>query len=240
MAFEITIKDKISAIISIFNSKNLTECTLSISPNKKFSDIKEYVESGKVGTSLVGKISKQTDSGYIYEYEYIFDGKSMSHAGGYRVRINHMGEKVSTLSLFMRYSAATYNTKYRLNSLEKEVPDIPEGEIVDTEVVPSEDYSTKELNELIDVFDKKLTEFGKKATLGGLEELCKIKDAMTDKVNLKPLAERAPFSKAIGNMTTYLDALKMQMGSPLANATQFVGVYLPQIQTALSELAALL
>ena len=99
MAFKITLKDW----ITIFVSKQTTEATLSISPNKKFSDIKEYIESGKFGKSLMGQISRQTDNGLIYRYEYEFhDSKKSS----YRVTVNHMGEKVSKVELYKRCPAA--------------------------------------------------------------------------------------------------------------------------------------
>jgi hypothetical protein len=233
MAFKLTLKDW----ISFFLSKEPTEATLSISPNKKFSGVKGYIEQGKFGKTIAGRITRQTDNGYIYYYEYYMHDKS-----NYRVTINHVGEKVNKIELYMRCPGALPYVKNALNQLEKNVPDIPAGESVDTtvEVAPIEDYSDKELNELVDIFDKKLNSFKKNTALKELEALDRVKNAISEKVNLKPLAERAPFNKAIGNMSTYIDALKMQMSSPLANHMQFANVYIPQIETALSELAALL
>ena len=75
MAFKLTFMEKIGFFLTIFNSKNLTECTLSISPKKKFSDLTDYVEAGKIAKSISGKVTKQTDDGYNYTYEYVFDGK---------------------------------------------------------------------------------------------------------------------------------------------------------------------
>ena len=151
-----------------------------------------------------------------------------------------MEANLDTVELYKYCPAALTLVKSNLNDFEKKVPDIPAGEVVIAEVVPPVDYSVKELNELVDIFDKKLTAFSKNAMASELGELIKIKDCMSDKINLKPLAERAPFTKAIGNLTTYLDALNMQMSSPLANTIQFVSVYVPQMQTAIAELAALL
>ena len=233
MAFKITLKDW----ISIFVSKQHSESTLSIQPNKKFSDVKEYIETGKFGKSILGRVTRQTDDGITYRYEYDCGGDGRNI---YRVTVKHRGEKVDLLELYKRCEAALAISKGNLNDFEKKVPDIPEGEAVVAEVVPTEDYSTKNLNELVDIFDKKFTSFVKTPTLDKVEEICTIKNAMNDQVNLMPLAERAPFAKAIGDMTPYIDALKMQLGSPLANASQFVGVYAPKIQSALSELAALL
>ena len=72
-----------------------------------------------------------------------------------------------------------------------------------------------------------------------LNVLAEIRDAMSGIVDEKPLAERAPFKKTISMITTYIDALKMQMNSALANPTQFVNMYVPQMATSLSELAKL-
>ena len=231
MAFKLTVKDW----ISFFFSKNPTEATLSISPNKKFLDVKAYIEQGKFGKTVAGRITRQTDTGYIYYYEYYMHDKA-----NYRVTINHMGEMVKTIELYMRGPGALAYVKNALNQLEKKLPDIPAGEAVDTTVAPVEDYSGKDLAELVDIFDKKLSAFKKNSTLNELETLDRVKQCMSEQINLKPLAERAPFNKALGNISMYIDALKTQMSSPLANHMQFVGVYLPQIEAALSELASLL
>ena len=233
MAFKLTLKD----YLGMFLSKNITESKLSIAPNKKFSDIKTYVESGKFGSSLAGRVSKQVDNGYVYVYEYIMNNNTREF---YRVTIQHFGEKVTMLEFHRRCAGATGWVKNSLNYFEKKVPNIPAGEKIDEKIQPMEDYSGKSLSELVNVFDKNLTAFSKNATVIKLDELIRIKEAIADKVNQKPIAERAPFNKAIANINTYLEALKMQMNSCIANPTQFVGTYLPQIQTALSELAALL
>ena len=232
MAFKLTLMDR----ISFFLSKNITEATLSISPNKKFSDVKAYIEKGKFGKAAIGgRIVKQTDSGYIYTYEYIWNN-NQNH---YRVTVNHLGEKVTKVELYRRQAAAIAWTKNSLNVFEKKVADIPAGEKVSEEVIPAVDYSAKTLSELVNVFDKELSKFSKDSTLAALDELISIKEAINDKINEKPLAERGAYSKAIGNITTYLDALKMQMNSALSNPTQFVSMYVPQMQSALAELAAL-
>ena len=241
MAFKITFIEKVGALINALNSNaQPTEATFSFQPNSKFSDIKTYVEGLKISKSMTGKVSKQTDSGFLYVFEYIFDGKSMySKFGGYRVNISHVGEKVNSLELYLRQPSAAANCKFMLNKLEEKVPQIPAGEVVSTEVPPKEDYSTKTLAELVNVFDKKLKEFKKDSTMTNLNVLAEIRDAMSGIVDEKPLAERAPFEEPLSKRTTYIDALKMQMSSPLANTTQFVSMYTPQMATSLSELAKL-
>ena len=145
MAFKLTLKDW----ISIFVCKQSSESTLSITPNKKFSDVKEYIEAGKFGKSLVGKITRQTDTGLIYRYEYDCGGLRNT----YRVTVKHRGEKVDSLELYKNCPAALAISKSNLNDFEKKVPDIPEGEAVSAEVVAEEvavleDYAAKNLNEI--------------------------------------------------------------------------------------------
>ena len=229
MAFKITLKDW----INVFFAKNISESTLSIAVNKKFSDVKAYIEAGKFGSSLVGKMTRQTDNGVIYRYEYdIGQGKS------YRVTVEHRGERATKVELFKRCPAALAFSKSNLNDFEKKVADIPEDEVIVETTVPEVDYSAKDLNELVDLFDKNLNSFKKSPTLPNLNELDKIKEAISDKINLKPLAQRGKFNKPLGEISMYIEALKLQMTGP--TATQFVGTYIPKIEAMLAELAALL
>ena len=71
-----------------------------------------------------------------------------------------------------------------------------------------------------------------------LNKLDKIKEAISDKINLKPLAERGKFNKPLSEISMYLEALKPQMSLP--NPAQFVGIYAPKMEAALGELASLL
>lgn len=229
MAFKTTLKDW----ISIFFSKENTESTLSITVNKKFSDVKAYIEGGKFGSSMMGKVTKQTDNGFIYRYEYDFGNRTY-----YRVTVNHVGEKVNSLELYKYCQAALAISKGNLNDFEKKVPDIAVGEVVAEQVLPEIDYSSKELNELVELFDEKLNTFKKNANAQNLSELDKIKEVMNDKINLKPLAQRGAFSKPLGDISMYIEALKMQMNGP--NPAQFVGMYAPKMVASLGEIAALL
>ena len=229
MAFKLTVKDW----ISIFFAKQISESTLSIDVNKKFSDVKAYIEEGKFGKSLIGKMTRQTDDGFIYRYDY-----DLGQGKFYRVTVTHRGERVSRVELFKRCPGALAFTKDNLNHFEKTVADIPAGEVVVEEVKPEVDYSANELNELVDLFDKNLNSFKKNPTTQNLRELDKIKEAMSDKINLKPLAQRGSFNKPLSEITMYIEALKTQMSGP--SPTQFVGMYVPKMEAMLGELAALL
>lgn len=229
MAFKFTLKDW----ISFFLAKNITEATLSIEVNKKFSDVKAYIEGGKFGSSLMGKTTRQTDNGLIYYYEY-----DMGQGKSYRATVNHRGERAARVELFYRAPGALPLVKNCLNNFEKKVEDIPKDEVVSTEVKPEIDYSAKELNELVDLFDKNLMEFKKNSNMQNLNQLDSIKEAMSDKINLKPLAKRGKFNKPLSDISMYIEALKTQMILP--NPAQFVGTYVPMMEAALGEIAGLL
>lgn len=230
MAFN---KDMLMWIIESFITHKKSEITISSTPKKKFSDVAAYIKENKIGKSLAGQTVTNTDNGYIFKYEYNFGGDRKTY---YVVTIQHRGENILSLELNFKCEGAAYTAKDALKRLEKKIPDF-EG--APAEEIPVVDYSSNSLKELVDIFDKKLQVFSKAPSLSTLSELENIKNAMNDKVNEKPLGERATFSKPIGNIAMYIDALKMQLGNSAFNPTQFVGTYVPQISAALAELATL-
>ena len=230
MAFN---KDLVKWIVESFITHKKSEITISSEMKKKFSDVASYARENKIGKSLAGNTVQNTDNGYVFTYEYNFGGKGDSY---YILTVNHRGENIISMTLYFKAEGAAYTAKDALKRMEKALPDF-EGAPV--EEVPVIDYSANTLEELIDIFDKKLQEFSKKPGNATLAELDTLKNTMNDKVNEKPLAERAPFGKALANIGTYLDALKMQFKMDTANPAQFVGTYVPQISASLAELAAL-
>lgn len=238
MVFKVSFFEKVLWFIATMKGKERTDCTRTYKPNKKFSEVKKYIESGKIGTSMAGRVIKQMDGVYTYEYEYAYDGKSIRSNGGYNISITHAGEAIVSLTLFERNYRADTQTKMTINKIDKEVPDIPKGEKVVAEEIPKVDYTAKTFSELVDEFDKELNAFESNPTMDLFNALVEIKSAMSDKIKHKPVAERAPFSKELSNISMYLDALKMQMNGP--NPTQYVGTYVPQMATALSVIAGLL
>lgn len=233
MAFN---KDLFIWIIESFITHKKSEFTVSTKPKKKFSDVANYIRENKIGKSLAGNTVTNTDSGFIFRYEYNFGGDRSSY---YDVEISHRGEIIDSLKLHFKGEGASYTAKDALKRLEKDVPDY-EGELVVEPQAPKENYSEKTMAELVDIFDKKLQEFSREPSKASLTVLIDIKNAISDKVNEKPLAERAPFGTPIMNINMYLDALKMQFAAPGGNPTQYVGTYVPQISAALAQLAALL
>lgn len=238
MPLKITFKDKFVGTIEKLSSKKCSEITLSISPNKKLSDVVAYIRKGKFGKSMAGRVVRDTDTGYLFEYEYCNNGKNLSE-GGYKFTINHIGEQIISIKLYYKNPGASWDAKSLLNKMEKKLPEV-KGPKVAVEEIPQVNYAEKNLSDLVDEFDKKLQEFKKQATLSVLSELENIKNIMSDKVGEKPLKERGAFEKPLSNITIYIDALKMQMNSRMANPTQFVNMYVPQMSTALAEIAGLL
>ena len=235
MAFN---KDKFFWFIESFITHKKSDIEISSDMKKKFSDVTAYIKANNIGKSLSGKTIRDTDSGFLYEYEYNFGGKNPSY---YNVLIGHRGEKIDSFKLKYHCEGAAAEAKFAIKKMQESIPDfVGEETKMTVEKVPAIDYSANTLSELVDVFDKKLQEFSKNPSLTSLTELENIKNAMNDKVNEKPLAERANFGKSISNIAMYIEAMKMQFKMPGANPTQFVGTYVPQITASLAELQALL
>ena len=230
MAFN---KDFVMYIIESITKKP-SEITISSDMKKKFSDVAKYARENKIGKSLAGNTTINTDNGYVFTYEYDFGcGKGRS----YSLTVNHRGENIISMDLNVKYEGAAYMAKDALKRMDQALPDFAGAPVEEIKVV---DYSSNTLKELVDIFDKKLQEFSKKPGNSSLAELDNLKSTMSDKVNEKPLAERAPFSKPLSNIGMYIDALKTQFKMSPENPTQFVSTYVPQISASLSELAALL
>jgi len=234
MKQEISLSEKIIWVVESFITNKISRATVSYNGKKKFSDVVAYIKSGKFGTDIGSRVLRETDNGTIFNYEYDF-GKGCS----FRVTICHRGEVIKSMEYERNCRGAIFTVKNHLNTMDEALEDF-EGEAVDAvEVIEVKkvDYSVNTLNELVDIFDKKLQELSKNPTVAVVSEIADIKNAMNDKINEKPVAERAPFKKPIGDMGMFIDALSMQVS---AGSTQFVGTYVPQIETALSELASLL
>ena len=230
MKYEISTKEKIIYIIESFVTKKITRAKLSYQGKKKFSDVVAYIKAGNFGKDTFSRVLRETDNGQIFHYDYDF-----GHGRGFNVTIMHRGEVITSMEYERDSSGAIYTIKSHLNTMDDKLPDYEEEE-APVIVVPKVDYSKKTLKELVNIFDKKLQELAKEPSVAAVSAISDIKNAMNDKVNEKPLADRAPFKKPLGDMGMFIDALSMQVS---AGSTQFVGTYVPQIENALSELAAI-
>ena len=119
MALKATFGEKVVWLLETFGKDKASEITLSIKPNKKFSDVVEYIRKGKFGKGF-GAVVKDTDTGFMYTYEYVFNNNARWR---YRITINHRGETIDSLTLFKRDAGAAVMAKEALNQLEKKVPD---------------------------------------------------------------------------------------------------------------------
>lgn len=235
MAFD---KDFIISIIETITKKQSTYTT-SYEGKKKFSDVAEYVRAGKLlGKSLRGNATVDTDMGSIFNYKYLFNGIDGS-AGYYEVNIQHMGDVILSMKVKCHAEGAAYVTKKQIAKMEAELKNF-EGKAEPVKQTPMVDWSAKELPEILDAFDKKISEFNSNACVATFKEMLPVKEALDAKINALPLAERGKFSSPVSNLNMYINTLKTQLANPMIDVKQFVGTYVPQMQSALAEIAALI
>ena len=103
---------------------------------------------------------------------------------------------------------------------------------------PSIDYSSKNLSELLEILDNKVQEFGTNANKSTFAEIVPVKEAVDAIVNKIPLAQRGAYTSPLSNLGMYINTLKTQFANPMIDVSQFVGTYVPQMQSAIAELAA--
>ena len=122
MAFN---KDKFIWILESFFTHKKSEITLSSDMKKKrFSDVTAYLKENKIGKSLSGKTIKDSDSGFMYEYEYNFGGNKPT--AYYKVTIGHRGETIDSFQLKYYCEGAAYEAKYAIKRMEEAIPDFAE------------------------------------------------------------------------------------------------------------------
>lgn len=232
MKLQISTKEKIMWILESFVTKKISRAQVTYQGKKKFSDVVEYIKAGNFGKDIMSKVLRETDNFGMYTYEYDF-GKGR----GFRVTIYHKGEVITSMNYERDSEGAIYTVKSHLNTMDDKLPDFECDEaVVETVKVEKVDYSGKSLKELVKIFDKKLQELSKAPSSQTLTEVIDVKNAMSDKVGDMPLEDRAKFKKPLNDMGMFFDALSMQVN---VGNTQFVNTYVPQIETALSELAAI-
>ena len=235
MAFN---KDFIICIIENLTNKQSTYTT-SYKGKKSFSDVAEYVRAGKLlGKTMRGNASIDTDIGSIFRYKYLNNGID-STDGYYEITIQHMGNVIISMQITNQTVGAAYDTKRRIAAMEKDIKDF-EGKAEPVKQAPKIDWSAKELPEILDELDKKISEFSANACVTTFNEMLTVKEALDSKINALPLAERGKFSSAISNLTMYINTIKTQFANPMIDVKRFVGTYVPQMQSALAEIAALI
>ena len=230
-------KDYIFYWIEALTGKRSTY-TGSCQPKKKFSDVAKYVREFKLlGQSTGGQVSIDTDTGTIFNYKYLFNGKDDS-SGYYEVTVYHFGELIKSMEIKYHNPGAAYMTKNAIAKMENALEDF-EAKAEEVKSVPKVDYSGKELPALLEIMDRKIQDFAANTTLATFNEIVLVKDAIDAKINAISLAERGKFSAPMSSLNMYMNTLKTQLANPMIDVKQFVGTYVPQMQAAIAELAAI-
>lgn len=234
MAFN---KEFIMYLIESLSNKQ-SKYTTSFQTKKKFSDVASYIREFKfMGKSLAGRVVADSDNGRIFRFEYHF-GANKSVAGYYEIMIAHYNEVISEFQVTQMNSGAAYMTKKSIQEMEAKLPDF-EGTAEPVKEQPKVDYTTKTFSELLEIMDAKIQEFAANANSSTFAEIIPVKEAMDVLVNKIPLAQRGAYNTPMSNLNMYISALKTQLSNPMIDASQFVGTYVPQMQSALAQLAAL-
>ena len=228
----------IGYIIAIL-THNVSEYTGSYTPKKKYSDVKNYISGNNFVKSSTGRVRKNVELGNTWTYEYVAANDSWE----YRFTIKHFGEFIESMVIYSRTEGAEYVQKDAMKLLDKKVPDC-EVEPAKTEEikVPTEDYSKKTDSELLDIFDKKVTEFGKNPCAETFAPVQAIRDELGSRIDAKPLSERGKYSKYISDMDMFIPSIKTQLNMP--NGAMVVassaGMYVGKIKEAISGLASVM
>ncbi len=229
-------KDFIFHIIETLTKKKSTYTT-SNNCKKKFSDVAAYVRENKLlGKSLAGRVVSDMDSGAMFQYKYSYG--SRGDDGYYEVTVYHFGQVIQSMEVKLYESGAAYLVKKALATMNKELEDF-DGKQENIEESPKVDYSVNTMGELIDLLDKAISAFGATPSAATFKDISEIKEALDKKISDIPLAERAPYTKAMSNMNMFIESIRTQLNIPGYDIKNSAGTYVSQMQTSLAELAAL-
>lgn len=228
-------KDYIFYWIEALTGKRSTY-TGSCQPKKKFSDVAQYIREFKLlGKSVGGQVSVDTDTGSMFNYKYLFNGKN-NQDGYYDITVYHFGEMIKSMEIKYHNPGAAYMTKKAIEKMLAALEDY-EAKKVEEKVVPSVDYSQKDLAELLEVIDQKIRSFAANACSATFNEIIPVKEAIDAKINQIPLAERSAYTAPMSNLNMYITTLRTQLSNSMIDVKQFVGTYVPQMQAAVADLA---
>ena len=135
---------------SIFDeiTHNYTKYTGSCKPNKKFSDVADYIRSGKILKILGGRVSQDNEIGSFWLYDY---GNSEYQLN---IKIQHSGEFINNMEATIRCMGSEYAYVSMIERMMKSLPDYTPTEAEKTapvKTVEKEDYSKYNYLELLDL-----------------------------------------------------------------------------------------
>lgn len=225
-------------IFDVLTNKS-SEYTGSCKPNKKFSDVAEYVRSDKFFKMLVGgRVSQDSDTGYSWKYDYGNNKVNLS------INIQHNGEFINFMKTTLYTEGAEYEYITRIEKMMKALPDYTPTDKEKTEikeVIEKIDYSTYKYMELLDLWDKKADAFNEQPNANTFAPVSEIKKELDKRIGALPLEKRGAFTNALKEANLCISALTTQLSNPMtANmVSQFVGTYVPQIKNSIAALATL-
>ena len=127
--------------------------------------------------------------------------------------------------------------KQYTQKMEKEVKDFDSEEQAVGQ--PDGDCSDKEMLEILEILDKKISEFGSDANATTFDEVLSVKEILDKKINAIPLAKRGRYSEQLSTLNLYINALKIQLAIPGVGVGQFAGTYVPQMRASVAKMASL-
>ena len=130
-----------------------------------------------------------------------------------------------------------YTFKQYTQKMEKEVKDFDSEEQAVGQ--PDGDCSDKEMLEILEILDKKISEFGSDANATTFDEVLSVKGILDKKINAIPLAKRGRYSEQLSTLNLYINALKIQLAIPGVGVGQFAGTYVPQMRASVAKMASL-
>lgn len=227
-------------LIGLFQSifcKTIREATMSKEIKKDYGDLVEYMKNRVMRTLGPQQVKEDVEMGNIHRY--------VKQAGGelFECNIYHMGNYATKIEVHRQSTSPVYDIKNLFETIEKKVKDyVPKASDLQQQEEEEVDYSSFDMQKLVEQLDIKVNVFKKHPDKYTFAELEKVKNAISDKVGEMPVSQRGKFSEPLSKIDMYVGTLKTQLSDPrTANLVgQFLGTYIPQIQSAISELAAAL
>lgn len=230
-------KSSILEHIMALAGKGATEATLDWIPEKRFSDLSQYIRK-KFGPSLMGNVTEDTDSYGVFRYTQVYNKRFVTS-----FIVEHLGDYATRLQVTIKGGTALYNAKYFVRKADKELETVEKPKKTEAPSAPLEktvDYSSMDMAALIAEMDNAVKSFGKEPSAATFKAIPLIKDAVEAKIDDMPPAKRAAFSKAIADMGMYVQAITSQLAMPMVDIKMFAGTYVSQMKSAVASMAAAL
>lgn len=192
--------------------------------------------------AVTGKMitNKDVCQGCNYIIERGFD--DINNSNKFTATISFFGKVATQVRIDIQTSNPRETVDWLFKELDQAVKDCEKPAQQQAAAPVVEDYSQSSLPELLDIFDAKVKMLGAMPNMANLMVVKNVRLAIGTKIDALPLAERGKFTKATGNIDTYLGTINTQLSNPMtANMiSQFIGTYISQIQGSISEIAAAL